>query len=69
MRTTKVQISLHLISTFVVRFLHSIKPLVVKFEISSLYLASVAEQAGLSHTWSQTPNTGFLLTRLILLAG
>ena len=25
----------------------------------------MAEQAGLSHTWSQTPKTGFLVTRLI----
>ena len=26
---------------------------------------SVAEQAGLSLTWSETPKTGFLVTRLI----
>ena len=54
-----------LISTFVVRCLYSIISLVSKSEISSLYLASVAVQAGLCLTWSQTPKTGFLVTRLI----
>ena len=54
-----------LISTLVVRYLDSIIPLVSDFEISSLYLASVAAQAGLGLTWSQTPKTGFLITRLI----
>ena len=34
-------------------------------EISSLCLASVAVQADLSFTWSQTPKTSFLVTRLI----
>ena len=34
-------------------------------EISSLYLASVAAQAGLSLTWSETPKTGFLVAWLI----
>ena len=34
-------------------------PLVSISEISSLYLASVAEQTGLSHTWSQTPKDRF----------
>ena len=55
-----------LISTFVVRYLDSIISLVSISEISSLYLASVAEQAGLSVTWSQTPKRGFLVTWLIL---
>ena len=56
-----------LISAFVVRCLDtcSIIPLVSISEISSLYLASVAEQAGLSFTWSKSPKTGFLVTRLI----
>ena len=54
-----------LISTFVVRCLDSIVPLVSISEISSLYLASVAVQAGLCLTRSQTPKTGFLVTRLI----
>ena len=62
MRTTKAQIR-NLISTFVVRCLDSIIPLVSISEISSLYLALKAEQAGLSLPWSQTPKTGFLVTR------
>ena len=45
--------------------LDSIIPLVSISEISSLYLASVAAQAGLSLPRSQTPKTGFLVTRLI----
>ena len=53
-----------LISAFVVRCLDNIKPLLAIAEISSLYLTSVAEQASLSVTWSQTPKTGFLVTRL-----
>ena len=59
MRTTKAQISL------CIRCLDSIIPLVSISEISSLYLASVAEQASLCLTWSQTPKTGFLVTGLI----
>ena len=53
-----------LISAFVVRCLDSIIPLVSISESSSLYLASVAAQAGLYRNWSQTPKTGFLVTRL-----
>ena len=53
-----------LISTFVVRCLDSTASLVSISEISSLYLASVAVQAGLCLTWSQTLKTGFLVTRL-----
>ena len=53
-----------LISAFVVHWLGSIIPLVSISEISSLYLASVAAQAGLSLPWSQTPKTGFLVTKL-----
>ena len=53
-----------LISAFVVRCLDSIISLVSISEISSLYLASVAEQAGLSLPWSQTSRTGLLATRL-----
>ena len=44
--------------------LDSIIPLVSVSEISSLYLASMAAQAGLCLTWSQTPKTAFLVTRL-----
>ena len=37
-----------------------------KYEISSLQPSSVAVQPGLCGTWSETPKTGFLTTRLIL---
>ena len=53
-----------LISNFVFRCLDSIISLVSTSEISSLYLAFVAAQAGSSLTWSKTPKTGFLVTRL-----
>ena len=53
-------------SAFVVRCLDSIIPLVCIQKISSLYIASVAAQAGLSLPLSQTPKTGFLVTWLIL---
>ena len=54
-----------LISAFVFRCLDSIISLVSISEISSLYLASVAAQASLCLTWSQTLKTGFLVTWLI----
>ena len=54
-----------LISAFVVRCLDGVISLVSVTKISSLYLASVAAQAGLSLPWSQTPKTGFLVTWLI----
>ena len=54
-----------LISAFVIRCLDMIIPLVSISEISSLYLVSEAEQAGLSLTWSQTPKTDLLVTWLI----
>ena len=57
-----------LISAFDVRCLDNIIPLVSISEISSLYLASVAEQVGLSQPWSQTSKTCFLATRLILVS-
>ena len=44
-----------LISTFVVGCLESIIPILAKSKIS------VAEQAGLSLTWSETLKTGFLV--------
>ena len=40
-------------------------PLLPKYEITSLYPSSVAVQPGLCRTWSETPKTGFLTTRLI----
>ena len=48
-----------LISTFVVCCQDSIIFLVSISEISSLQLASVAEQASLSLTWSETPKDKF----------
>ena len=44
-----------LISTFIVHCLDSVMSLVSVTKISSLMLASVAEQASLSLTWSETP--------------
>ena len=41
------------------------EPLLVIAEISRPKLVSVAEQAGWSLNWSQTPKTGFLLMSLI----
>ena len=63
-----------LISTFVVRCLDSMVSLVSILAISWLQLPSLAEQTGLSYlventglslTWSKTPKTGFLVTRLM----
>ena len=42
-------------STFAVRFLDSMMPILAKFKRSRLQLASVAEQADLSLTWSKPP--------------
>ena len=49
----------NLISTFFVRCLDSVMSLVSVTKISSLLLASVAEQASLSLTWSETPEDTF----------
>ena len=54
MRTTKAQIS-----TVVVRCLDSMISLDSIAEISRLYLASVAAQAGLCLAWSETPEDTF----------
>ena len=48
-----------LISAFVVRCLDSVISLVSVSKISSLKLASVAEQASLSLNWSETPEDTF----------
>ena len=48
-----------LISAFIVRCLDSIIPLDSIAEISRLYLASVAVQAGLCLAWSETPEDTF----------
>ena len=49
------------------RFIESTIPLLSKSEISSLQPYSLAVQPGLCRTRSETPNAGFLTTRLILL--
>ena len=54
---TKMQISLRI-------RLDSVMSLVSVTKISNLMLASVAELVSLSLTWSQTPKTRFLMTRL-----
>ena len=46
------------------RYIESTIPLLPKSEISSHYPSSVAVQPGLYWTWSKTPKTGFLRTRL-----
>ena len=46
------------------RFTDSTIPLLPKYEILSLYLSTVTVQPGLCQTWSETPKTGFLITRL-----
>ena len=48
-----------LISAFIVHYLDSVISLVSVAKISSLMLASVAEQGGLSLTWSETPEDTF----------
>ena len=46
------------------RYIVGTIPLLSKSEISSLNASSVAVQPGLCQTWSETPKTGFLTTRL-----
>ena len=40
-------------------------PPLLKPKISCMYHSSITVQAGLSQTWSETPKTGFLASRLI----
>ena len=47
------------------RYTDSIFPLLLIFEISSFQPASKTVQPGLCRTWSETPKTGFLTSRLI----
>ena len=47
------------------RYMDSTILLLLKSIISSLQPSSVAVQPGLCRTWSETPKTGFLTTRLI----
>ena len=46
------------------RYTDSTIPLLSKSDISTLQPSSVAVQPGLCRTWSVTPKTGFLITRL-----
>ena len=48
-----------LINTFIIRCLDNIVPVVAMYEIARLQRASVAEQAGLSLTWSYTADDRF----------
>ena len=48
-----------LVSASIVHCLDSVMSLVSVIKISNLMLASVAEQAGLSVTWSETPEDTF----------
>ena len=50
------------------RHMDSAIPLLSKSEISSLQPSSMAAQPGLCGSWSETPKTGFLTTRLIFFA-
>ena len=59
-RRSNCEADQHLCFRNKVRMIH----LLPKFEISSLFPSSVAEQPGLCWTWSETPKTGFLMTRL-----
>ena len=48
------------------RYIDSTIPLLPIYKISRSYPSSVAEQPSLCWTWSKTPKTSFLTTRLIL---
>ena len=52
----------HISAPWLSPVLDSIIPKLAKSEISRAYLVSVAEQAGLTLTWLQTPKTGSLMT-------
>ena len=47
-----------------IRCIDSTIPLLPKSELSSLSSSSVAVQTGLCRTWSETPKTGIVMTRL-----
>ena len=46
------------------RYTDTTIPILHKYEISSLQPSCVVVQPGLCRTWSETPKTGFLTTRL-----
>ena len=47
------------------RYFDSTTPLLLKSEILSFLPSSVAVQPGLCRTWSETPKTGFLTSRVM----
>ena len=47
------------------RYTDSTLSLLIKSEISSFYAASGTVHVGLCQTWSETPKTGYLASRLI----
>ena len=69
LRTTQAQSSLRIravwSATLLFRVLESAISKLATSEISFFYLVSVAEQAGLNLTLSETPKTGFVATRPI----
>ena len=62
LRTTKAQTNLRIrsmISAFFIRLLESIRSRLATSQLSIFYPVSVAEQAGLNFTLTETPNTVF----------
>ena len=55
--------SAQLISAFVIHLLESVISKLAASKFSSFYLVSIAEEAGLSLTLSETPKTGFVTSR------
>ena len=49
------------------RYTDSTLSLLIKSEISSFYAASGTVHVGLCQTWLETPKTGFLASRLIII--
>ena len=49
-----------LISAYVIRFPPSMISILTSYIVSSFYLVSVSEQAGLGMTWSESLKTGFV---------
>ena len=57
----KQRLSTFVFATWIVRSFFYLNP---KFQAASTEPSSVAVQPGLCRTWSETPKTGFLMTRL-----
>ena len=60
---TKAQISFAVTAKLISAF--DFDTLLLKSEISSFWPASLTVQVGLCQTWSETPKTGFLASRLM----